>query len=269
MSELEHSGQTSKSRQALRISMVSVVLTLMLTSCSSSGGFLKAGPARPTGFLADPKKMTPHPTESPFHYAAHSKSWEVHERARSKTQIFIAPVETSRLRRIQSALARTSYSVRGQKRPVGELAELIRLEFAQAIVDSSSPTYEVVAAPGPESVTLELALVELDPTSVGGNAVKKIGSYFLSPLVSVVSYGATAGSIAIEGKIVCSDTGEIVFQFADREADRMSLFSVKDFEPYGFIEEIISEWAAQFEVFSRTPAQREVGDSSWFTLNPL
>ncbi len=245
------------------------VVALMLASCSSSDGFLKARPARPAGFLAKPKTMTPHPTESPFHYAAHSKSWEVHERARSKTQIYIAPVDTSRLRGIQRTLARTSYSVLGQERPVGELANRIRLEFGQAYVESPRPTYEVVAAPGPQSVTLELALIELDPTSVGGNAAKKIGSYLLSPLVTLVSYGTTAGAIAIEGKIVCSDTGQIVFQFADREADRLSLFSVKDFEPYGFIEEIISEWAEQFELFSRTPAQREVGDSSWFTLNPF
>jgi len=267
MSELKRSGRSSISRLVSWISMTMVALPLM--SCSTVSGVFKAGPARPTGFLANPKMMTPHPTESPFHYSAHSKSWEVHERARSKTQIYIAPVDTSRLRRIQRALARTSYSVRGQERPVSELAELIRLEFAQAFVESSSPTYQVVGVPGPESVTLELALVELDPTSVGGNAAKKLGTYFFSPLVTVASYGTTAGSIAIEGKIVCSDTNEIVFQFADREADRLSLFSVKDFEPYGFIEEIISEWAEQFEIFSRTPAQRAVGDSSWFTLNPL
>ena len=264
---MRQSGRTSQCRGVLWLAMASVALTL--TSCSSTNSFLKARPARPAGFLAKPKTMTPHPTESPFHYAGHSKSWEVHERARSKTQIYIAPVDTSRLRGIQRALARTSYSVRGQERPVDELANLIRLEFGQAFVDSPSPTYQVVAAPGPETVTLELALIELDPTSVGGNAVKKIGSYLVSPLVTVATYGTTAGSIAIEGKIVCSDTGEIVFQFADREGDRLSLFSVKDFEPYGFIEEIIREWAGQFEIFCRTPAQRAVGDTSWFTLNPL
>lgn len=252
---------------SLRLLLAAV--TLMLGSCSSDDDFLKARPARPAGFLSNPTKMNPHPIESPFHYAAHSKSWQVHERARSKAQIYIAPVDTSRLRGIQHGLARTSYNVRGQERPVAELARRTRLEFAQAFVDSPSPSYEVVGAPGPDSVTLELALIELDPTSVGGNAAKKIGTYLLSPLVSVASYGTTSGSIAIEGKIVCSDTGEIVFQFADREADRLSLFSVKDFEPYGHIEDIISEWAKQFELFSRTPAQHEVGDSSWFTLNPF
>ena len=267
MSELVHSGRRVKF--PVRRWFVLVVIALMGASCSTTNSYLKAKPARPAGFLAKPKTMNPHPTESPFHYAAHSKSWEVHERARSKHQIYIAPVDTSRLRGIQRTLARTSYSVRGQERPVEELANRIRLEFAQAFVDTPRPSYSVVAAPGPDSVTLELSLIELDPTSVGGNAAKKIGSYLLTPLVSVVSYGTTAGAIAIEGKIVCSDTGEIVFQFADREGDRMSLFSVKDFEPYGFIEEIIHEWATQFEVFSRTPAQRAVGDSSWFTLNPL
>jgi len=269
MSEHKKVRQIAVIVSARCFALVVVAPLLVLMSCSTAGNPLKAGPARPAGFLAPPKTMTPHPTDSPFHYAAHSKSWEVHERARSKSKIYIAPVDTSRLRGIQRTLARTSYSVRGQERPVAELANRIRLDFGQAYLESPSPTYQVVGEPGPDSVTLELALIELDPTSVGGNAAKKVGTYLLSPLVSVVSFGTTAGSIAIEGKIVCSDTGEIVFQFADRESDRMSLFSVKDFEPYGFIEEIIAEWAKQFELFSRTPAQQKIGDSSWFTLNPF
>jgi hypothetical protein len=249
--------------------MFAVVGVLALTSCSSVNSFLKAKPTTSTGFLAPRKSMNPHPGETPFHYAGHSKSWEIHERANSKRRLYIAPVDTSRLRRIQRSFARASYKVTGKERPIEEMANQVRLEFAQAFVDSVAPAYVLTDRPGNDSVTLELSLIELDPTSVSGNAARKVAGYFVSPLVTVASYGTTAGSIAIEGKVVCSDTQEVVFQFADREGDRLSLFSVKDFQPYGFIDEIIEEWADQFESFCRTPTYQEIRDSSWFTLNPF
>lgn len=249
--------------------LLALAMVVVLGSCSTSKGLFKARPANQSGFLASPKHMNPHPTESPFHHAAHSKSWEVHERAASKSEVYIAPVEVRRLRGIQQVIARTSHSVRRSDRPVDEIAARIRLEFAQAFVDSEKASYRIAQAPSSDSVTLEISLIELDPTSVGGNTARKVGSVLLSPLVTVATYGSTAGSIAIEGKIVCSDTGEVVFQFADREGDKLSLFSVKDFQPYGFIDEIIKEWASQFEEITRTPPHQEVDDVDWFTLNPL
>lgn len=256
-------------RIASIVPLTAGIFLLLLTSCSTTNHLLKAWPAEPSGFLEPSATMNPHPSDSPFHLAVHSTSWEVHERARSKKEIYIAPVDISRLRGIQSTIARTTYSVTGWDRPVEEMANEIRLEFAQAFIDSSAPVYRVVAQPGPDSVTLDLALVELDPTSVTGNAVRKVGSYLLGPLLTVATFGTTAGSIAIEGKVLCSDTNDVVFQFADREGDQLSVFSMKDFEHYGFIEKIIKEWAEQFEVLTRTPPQQKIQDSSWFTLNPL
>lgn len=246
-----------------------LVPALFSGACSSASQFLKARPAEPAGFLQKRNQMNPHPGESPFHYAAHSRSWEAHERANSKREIYVAPVDISKLRKIQHKIARASYTMTGRDRPVDEMANQLRLEFAQAFIESDDAIYEVVEAPGADSVTLELSLIELDPTSVSGNAARKVGSYLFSPLVTVASFGTTAGTIAIEGRVRNSDTGEVVFHFADREADRLTLFSVNDFMPYGFIDDIIKEWAGQFEKFTRTPPGEEVKDTSFFTLNPL
>lgn len=242
---------------------------LPLGACSSPKNWMKAKPARPAGFLMNPEQMQPHPTETPFHYAAHSKSREVHARAAKKSEIYVAPVDTRGLRRIQRTWTRTTYSVTRRERPVEELANQMRLEFSQAFIDSDQPRYRVVRKPGENSVSLELALVELDPTSVTGNAAKTLGNYFLTPLVGLATYGRTAGAIAIEGRLVNSVTGEVVFQFADREGDKFTLFSVKNYTAYGFIDEIIEDWAEQFELFTRTRTVESVHDSWGFTLNPF
>jgi hypothetical protein len=242
---------------------------LFLGACSSGGGFLKAKPARPAGFLAHPKEMNEHPAETPFHYAAHSKSVEAHQRAAAKTQLYVAPVETSQLRRIQKTLTRATYRMTRRERPVDELANQLRIEFAQAFVESPLRRYRVVARPSEKTLSLELALVELDPTSVTGNTARTLGNYFLTPLVGLASYGRTAGSIAIEGRLVNSETEEVVFQFADRESDQFTVFSVKNYQAYGFIDSIIETWARQFEEFTRTPINRELDDTSGFTLNPF
>ena len=118
-------------------------------------------------------------------------------------------------------------------------------------------------------MSLELALVELDPTSVSGNTARTLGNYFLTPLIGFASYGRTAGTIAIEGRLVNSATGDVVFQFADREADQFAVLPVKNYQSYGFIDNIIETWARQFEEFTRTPTRTSMDDTLGFTLNPF
>ena len=258
--------------KALRFLAVGTVLPLLclaMGACSTTEKFLKAEPAQPAGFLVHPSEMNRHPGKTPFHYAAHSKSPEAHDRAATKSQIYIAPVDTRGLRPIRKTLTKATHQVARWQRPAGEIANQIRLEFARAFLESGNPRYQVAPAPNQSSLSLELALIELDPTSVTGNTARTLGNYFLTPLIGLASFGRTAGSIAIEGKLVNSATGEVVFQFADREADQFAVVSVKNFQQYGFIDEIIATWARQFEEFTRTPTHRRVDDTWGFTLNPF
>ena len=258
--------------KALRFFAVGIGLPLVclaMGACSTADRFLKAKPAQPAGFLVHPAEMNPHPGKTPFHYAAHSKSREVHDRAATKSQIYIAPVDTRGLRPIRKTLTKATHQVARWQRPAEDIARQIRLEFAQAFADSGNPRYQLAPAPNLNSLSLELALIELDPTSVTGNTARTLGNYFLTPLIGLASFGRTAGSIAIEGKLVNSATGEVVFQFADREADQYAVVSVKNYQQYGFIDQIIANWAKQFEEFTRTPTDRSVNDTWGFTLNPF
>ena len=78
----------------------------------------------------------------------------------------------------------------------------------------------------------------------------------------------TKGNIAIEGKVSVSSSGDPVFQFSDNEKDKMTWYSMRDFQPYSHAAVSIREWAEQFETFTRTTPDTRVKESPFFTLSP-
>lgn len=119
--------------------------------------------------------------------------------------------------------------------------------------------------PTKNSITLELAIVELNPTSPTGNAIKTAAKFVVGPLAGIGGI-FTKGNIAIEGKVRNTATRELIFQFADNEADKMTFYSVRDFKPYGHAIVAMNEWAAQFEEYTRTMPDHRVNESKFFTL---
>ena len=76
----------------------------------------------------------------------------------------------------------------------------------------------------------------------------------------------TGGRIAIEGRLRDGTTGAIVMQFADREKDKATLYSARDYMALGHSTRTIREWAEQFATFLYN-RHRPVKDS--FFLTPL
>lgn len=148
------------------------------------------------------------------------------------------------------------------------MAQQLRRDFAGAFGEVPPGRYYVSSRPNPRSVTLELALVELNPTSAKGNAVKTAAKFFIGPLAGLGGF-FTKGNVAIEGKVRDSSTGALVCEFTDNEADRMTWYTLRDFRPYGHAEHAMKEWAAQFEEFTRATRGEKVKDTTFFTLNPL
>jgi Protein of unknown function (DUF3313) len=116
-------------------------------------------------------------------------------------------------------------------------------------------------------VTLQLVLIELNPTSPKGNAVKTALKFVVGPFAGLAGY-FTKGNMAIEGKVIDSASRKPFFQFADNEADRMTFYSVRDFRPYGHAVYAMREWAQQFELLTRTPPGTKLKDTRCFTLMP-
>lgn len=248
--------------------LIPLLLMAVLASCESTNLLLKAKGVPLSPFIEHPTEMLVTRDRLPVHATWRTEDERALERVFGKKELYIAPVNLEHLRPLKKPLVRYEVAEGSIARDEHGIAHLLRNEFARAFVRSPAPRYQIVQKPGPNSVTLELALIELNPTSPGGNAVKTIAKFFVGPLAAAGGY-FTKGNIAIEGKVRVSKTKDLVFQFADNEADRMTLYSLRDFKPYGHATHAIKEWAEQFELFTRTPPYTKVKETGFFTLAPF
>lgn len=250
-----------------RALLLLTLLVIVFPSCRSTNNLLKAKAVPLSPFIQQPQGMKAHRDRVPFHRLWVTGDPQIRARAARKEEIYIAPVTLKYLRPIKVALAREEVERGSIDRREAEMAERLRREFAQAFAEVPPSRYYVTPQSNARSVTLELALVELNPTSAKGNAVKTAAKLVVGPLAGLGGF-FTKGNIAIEGKIRDSSTGELVCEFADNEADRMTWYTARDFRPYGHAEHAIHAWAVQFEQFTRSIHGEEVKDTWFFTLDP-
>ena len=247
--------------------LLSLAFAVTLPSCSNLKSKIDTKPAKPSGFLDPSHKMTKMGPKSPFLLTWTNPQPEQLGVSARKTEIYIAPVETYYLRPIGTKLAGGTYKLLKKDRPVERITNEIRTEFYKAFEQSPAPRYRVVFSPTPDSVTLQLALIELDPSSVSGNIIRKGASIGLTPIAAAGSV-FTNGRVAIEGRLIDTAEGWSLFEFSDREKDKLSYFTLRDFKPYGHSRVAIKEWAEQFEEATRNPRWAEMGDSRLFTIKP-
>ncbi|MBX7210782.1 MAG: DUF3313 domain-containing protein [Verrucomicrobiaceae bacterium] len=243
------------------------ILAGALCSCQTSNRLLHAGKVPLSPFIEHAHVMTPARDRVPFNLTWRNFNRDAQWRLMKKTDIYIAPVTLRYLRPVKQKLVKKEIQKGLVKRNETGVARQLRAKFANAFIHSPSPRYRLAMKPGPNSVTLELAIVELNPTSAKGNAVKTAAKFIVGPLAGLGGI-FTKGNIAIEGKVRNSATGELIFQFADNEADKMTFYSARDFKAYGHATVAMDEWAAQFEEFTRTMPDHRVHESKFFTLSP-
>lgn len=250
----------------MKISRVSSValaagLAALTTGCATSSSGLKAKTVPTSAFLDNGARLRPHRERAPFNAVWVSPKFEA---VRGNYRgITIAPVATQYLRAVNRPLVAMLEGPKAKDRPVAGTAAVVQGAFVAAFREAPGGRYPLARGKGRGVLTLELALVELNPTNVVGNAVKygAPGGAAMAP--------ATKGNCALEGKLRDSATGELLFAFADNEQDKFALLSLRDFSSYGHARAAIKDWAKQFAELMRTPASHKVEDSSTVTLNPL
>ncbi len=248
--------------------LMALLLSLpWLVSCESTNQLLKAKPVAFSPFIEHPAEMKPARDRIPMHFIWRSQDEALRRRVLQKNEIYVAPVQMQYLRPLKKPLVRMEVEYGSIDRNEQMMATALRSAFTQTFVQAPAPRYRLSSRPNDRSVTLELAMIELNPTSPKGNAVKTAAKFFIGPFSMLGSY-FTKGNIAIEGKVRNSATGEVVFQFSDNEADRITFFSLRDFKPYGHALQAAEEWASQFELFTRTPPQHKIVETFCFTLDP-
>ena len=244
----------------LRSLILGSALTALTAGCATSSSGLKAKTVPASAFLAGAGPIKPNRERAPFNGVWVSPKFEAVRG--SYRGIFIAPVTTQYLRAVDRPLVSAMEGPKAKDRPVAQTAEILRNDFIAAFRDAPGGRYAVAPGKGAGVLTLELALVEMNPTNVVGNAVK-----YGAPGGSVVA-PVTKGNCAIEGKLRDSMTGQVLFAFADNEQDKFGI-TLRDFSSYGHARSSIKDWAKQFAELMRTPASHKVEDSSTISLNPL
>jgi hypothetical protein len=76
------------------------------------------------------------------------------------------------------------------------------------------------------------------------------------------------GAVAIEGRLVDSQTREVIAMFADREETKTAPINLAATTWYRGIEVIVQDWADQTVEIINTPRSHTVEDTSFFTLMP-
>ena len=242
-------------------------LFLMLIQLHAVGcSFLKASEAPDFGFVPMPELMSKQPDHRPFH-----KAWVAGQPLASirqiRSQIFIAPVNTEILEKRYAAIIQNDEARQIQIDEAQELAKYFANRCKLTLKSYTQHPLLLVDKTTENALSLELALVELIPTNPIVNLVGSAAGY-LVPGGGLIKI-AGKGSIAMEGMIADSFSGEYLERFKDREEDKASAFSLKDFQRYAHLRVAIDDWCSQLVEILAKPASQDTADSVPLTLNPF
>lgn len=264
----------SKSRRAecvmVHLSRPLLIAALMpLLGCAQLERFAKAKPAEPSPFLRHASEMQPAgDAGSPFARVWRNPAPALWAKARNRWTLHVAPVCLDHLRPVDRKLARLETRDAGRAAAVAKLAAYTRQEFGRAFRESPRPRQEVVDAPRPDSLIVELALVELDPNPITGGVTRRVINLLAVPGAESVVGDPLKGRIALEGRLYDPVSRQVLLEFSDAEQNRSALIlSLHDFNHYSHARKVVREWARQFEAVVREAPGAEVKDSSAFMLS--
>lgn len=229
---------------------------MLALSIPARAGILKACPVPPSGFLVHRASMTTDSDRSPFNAVWRNPSPRAWNRIENFDRLVIMPVNTNYIH------PRTPC----QQAQVDKMAAYTQAEFQKEFAQSGK--YRVMLRPGPRTLILELALVQMKPTNVAGNVVCT-GAGVVAPGANILGSMFTHGNIAFEAKLRNGETGELLAEYADSQNDKLSLFSFRDFSANAHNRKAINDWAKQMVELSTTPRCHKVAGAMRLTLNPF
>jgi len=242
-------------------------LLLVLPSCSSTNRMFKAQPVELSPFFEQPWLVQDATAQLGFQKIWTTPDSRVLAEGMAKRKLYIAPVTLHYLRPLNRGFSSGEVAWGGVQRRELEVAARLREEFVSAFRHSPSPLYQLANQPGKDTLTLQLAIIELNPTSPKGNVMVTVLKFVVTPFIGFAAY-LTKGNMAIEGKVVDSRSGRPFFQFADNESDKLTFINLRDYQPYGHAVNTMHHWAVQYEQMTRSPRGLKVKDSGSITLRP-
>jgi len=234
-----------------------------LSSCSG----LKASAVPQSAFLEHGHELKPDSKHSPF--LVDWTSPDAPATFKQRRTLYIAPVSLAYLRPMKRDMAKSEVTEEQRQVAAKDLARYANTKFAYAFEHSPAPRYKLVSRPAKDSLTLELAFVELNPNPVKGGFLRTAINAAAIPGVDSVLLKSLKGNIAIEGKVRDLATKKTLYEFADNQENKSALIiSVNDFNTYGQAHQAIDEWAPETEELLRTAPDKKVNGSSAFVILP-
>jgi len=227
----------------------------------------RAKPAPDAGFLEDPKLMTAS-NDVPFNRAWANPKY----REKRYVEIYVAPVNTGHVmaQNVWEKATLASVSHKDVEKNVQMLADYLRNAFVTAAQRDPTNAYRVVDHPGPDTLILEMAIVQLAPSKSELQAAS-----YVTWIPSAVMMGASAvtrsedqgkGVIAIEARTRDGATGEITGMFADREHPPAAIVDLKSLFWWESAKPICDGWARQFMAMQTSPKGKKIDKIPNFKL---
>ena len=246
-----------KSKWIPAVSVLVMCTAIGLGGCAS----MKAEPSAGAGFV--PMNEMTNRADLPFNkvWVKAGVDWN------SYRTIYIKDVNTKYL--LEANWWQENFRREDMEQDVRKIAGYMKDKFQESFVKDPSNRFEVVNAPQPGSLTLELALTELVPSNPILEAVSIAAPYGSGIAVQKVAKESGAkATVAFEAKIIDSVTGTVLAMAADREQGKVAPINLRALTWYGEANVIIDEWADQFvQIANRRPGE-VVKDASPFTLKP-
>jgi hypothetical protein len=182
------------------------------------------------------------------------------------SSVYIAPVQTSKLSKQDwwsSQNARTQSTV--LEKDARRLGRQLETSLAREIRSYPGNRLSIASQPGPNTLTIQMAITELVPSKAYWNAGATAAG-FVVPGAGLLS-AAGAGKISVGGRL--SDSGGTVATFSDTRSDDISPINLRGYSWYGGAERNIETWAKQGAAFLNAAPGSEIKRSSSITLNPF
>jgi hypothetical protein len=232
----------------------------------------RAKPAPDSGFLQDPKLMAAD-KNVPFNRIYINPKFT----NKNFSEIYVAPVNTDYVmaENIWEKATVANFSKDDVKKNIGLLADYQRNAFIKACQTDPKKKFRIVDRPGPNTLILEMAIVQLVPSKVELQALGLVPVGFFGVAATGVELGASAatdsedqgkGVIAMEARTRDGQTGEIVSMFADREHPPTAIIDIKALFWWEPAKPICDGWARQFVQLETLPKGTKIKEIPNFQL---
>lgn len=232
-----------------------------LAGCASVEEKAKAKPSEGAGFV--PMEEMSKRADLPFQkvWVKAGVDWKKYR------TLYIKDVNTKYL--LEATWWQESLRKNDMENDVRQVATYMQNKFRDAFRQDPQNRFQLLTAPEPGSLTLELALTELVPSNPVMEALSIAAPYGSGIAVQAAAKESGAKcTVAFEARIVDNGSGEVLAMVADREQGKVAPINLKALTWYGEANTIIDEWAGQFvQVANKRPGE-VVKDASPFTLKP-